>query len=77
MSKSVKELQKTNPNLKFNLGTMIVHASLLTIQLLSMLLFSVVVIGFRNAETFNLLVNVILTGIDAVVQLLIAYICWT
>lgn len=77
LAASVRELKKNNPNLKFNLGTMTVHASMLSIQLISMLLFGIIQVGFLSHDKLLLLVNVILTAIDAVVQLLIAYICWT
>jgi hypothetical protein len=73
----VKELKSNNSNLKFNIGTMMIHGGMLTIQLVSMMLFGVVTIAFSSNDTIVLLVNVILTGIDCVVQVLIAYICWS
>ena len=57
--------------------TMTVHASMLTIQLLGIFIFAIFTLGFSPDSNSVLLVNIILTAIDCVVQFLIAYICWS
>ena len=64
---SVRELRKNNPNLKFNMITMTVHVSMLTIELLAMFLFGLVTLRYAGAVEINYLVNIILTAIDCVV----------
>ena len=77
LSQSVRELRKNNPNLKFNFTTMTVHTIMLTIQLLGMFIFAIFTLGFSPESKSVILVNIILTGIDCIVQFLIEYICWS
>jgi uncharacterized membrane protein len=69
-----RELSLTNPNVKFNKKTMVLHSTLLIIQCCAVILANV---PYTWAERYNNIIWAVMPVIDMIVQLLICFICFT
>ena len=69
-----KELSVTNPNVKINKKTMVLHSTLLIIQCSAVILANV---PYKWAPQFYVKLWAVIPLIDMIVQLLICYICYT
>ena len=69
-----KELSLTNPNVKINKKTMVLHSTLLIVQSCTAILAN---IPWSWAPRYNIIIWAVIPVIDMIVQLLICYICYT